>query len=199
MNKFLRTKWPFLVFGIMISFFTFSVIYWIINVGVPFDESWKLYFLMKDLHIPIWITIFLMIFLVLTPILFLNIFKRSWIKLWKSFIPIYNIYVLLWIIGVRKCMFSLILVCIPMHIILLFLAWFLACQCACGYSELKSKQIWYMPMYCWYNTPNWFFEFISDVFLLFMTLYLIWFIIFLCYSLFKYCFVQKKILYGKSS
>jgi len=196
MNKTFKFKWSFLVLSIMIWFVIFSIMYWFINSSKPFDESGMLYSIMRNLYIPLWILLLLLVFIVLVPIPLSQIFKKNWIKLRKSFVPIYNVYILLWIIGVKKRLFSAVLRWIPMYIVLMFFTWMFSCACTCDYWGIQD---WYMPRDCGYNTTNWFLHFASDIFWLFMSLWVIWFVVFMFSRLLKYCSNQKKLLNGENS
>ena len=189
MKKLLHIKWSSIVFCIMIWFFIFAIVYWFTNGNNTFDESGTLYFLMKDwLSIPLLVPFVLLICLLLIPIFLYKLFKNSWVKPRKSFIPIYNVYVLLWIIGVKKRLFSVILLLVFMFISFTFLAWSFSCACICPFWEYNN---WYMPRDCGYNVYGWFFNFVSDVLMFIMSLYIILFVVILCYRLFKHYFSQK--------
>ena len=197
MRQALRIIWHFMIFIVMFWVFIISVLYGFSLKDAAFDESGTLYFLMNDwLNIPMWIIIILLTLVVLTPFLLYKFLRKNWVKHWKILIPIYNIYVLLWTIGVWKWLFSIILCWIPMYLFFKFTSGIRCDGIAympMGY-DLRQfvNEFWYMPRYLGYNDCGWYWNFMLDIFLFVASLYVIFFVMFLFYRLLKYYHNQNK-------
>ena len=174
MKKLLWVRWWFVVFWSLFICVISIIIAGYMDI-TTFSRSSPLSKWMISMQHFISIFLFLIIFfLILAPFFLYRLFKDGWEKRWKAFIPIYNIRILLWVIGIETKSFSAVARWIIIWIIFLLLQ--PRYQCAC-YSYI---------------------EFIASVFLFIQCVYCFWFMIFVFYCIFKYKSENKK-LNGKNS
>ena len=148
MRKHLRVRWWFLVVCSMLLCLASIVISSRMGINT-FSRSAPLSSLMIIMeHISRIIIVLLIIFIVLSPRFLCEFFKNNWEKKWKALVPIYNIRVLLWIIGIETKSFSVVVRWMIIWILTLLLI--PRYQCACySYSEFPvSLFVFILSLYC---------------------------------------------------
>ena len=169
MRKHLRVRWWFLVVCSMLLCLASVVISSRMGIST-FNWSAPLSSLMIIMKYVIrCIIVLLIIFIILSPRFLCEFFKNNWEKKWKAFVPIHNIRVLLWIIGIETKSFSVVVRWTIIWILLLLLI--PRYQCACySYSEFSVS-----------------------LFVFVMCIYCLWSVIFLLYRLHKYNSDKEKL------
>lgn len=169
MKKHLCVRWLVVMFSSMFLCLLFAFIG--AHMGVTtFARSAPLSSLMKAFEFFIsGVILLLIIFLVAFPFFLGNFFQHNWIKRWKAFLPIDNIRILLWIIGIETKSFFAFSLWMIVWIMLLLLQPRYQCPCY-GYGE-----------------------FLASVFLFSLCAYSLWFMIFVFYRLHKYNSDREKI------
>jgi len=162
MKKHLRVRWWIFVLSSM--FLCYASDFISSRIGID-TFSWSaplgsLLIVMQ--HIIRIILVLLWIFVLLSWFFLHEFFQNNWEKWWRAFVPIHNIRVLSWIIGIETKSFSVVLRWLIIWIIILLLI--PRYQCACySYSEFSAS-----------------------LFLFLLCLYCFWFIVFMLYRLHKY-------------
>lgn len=162
MKKHLRVRWSVVMISSMFLCLLFAFIS--AHMGIStFARSAPLALLMKTFEFFIYgIVLLLIIFIVAFPFFLGDFSQDNWVKRWKAFLPIYNIRVLLWIIGIETKSFSAFLLWMIVWIVLLLLQPRYQCPCY-GYGE-----------------------FLVSIFLFALCAYSFWFMIFVFCRLHKY-------------